>query len=134
MWRCGECGRRFANRNQFHSCRTRPLAEHFAGKPRARELFDLLLTELDGAEVISSLTRIALQDRISFLALMPRHYGLRGHLLLHERVGARQVVRIEQMSSRTFIHHIVLRSEGDIDAEFRALLQRARREATAGPY
>ena len=41
LWKCQECGREFANRNQSHSCGRHTLAHHFRGKPPAiRALFD----------------------------------------------------------------------------------------------
>src|SRR5690242_3327912 len=43
LWRCPECGRGFANRNQSHSCSDVSLQSHFKGKgEHVRELFDAL--------------------------------------------------------------------------------------------
>ena len=74
--RCPQCGRRFANRNQTHSCGRHDLAPHFAGKGRAvRELFDALLGLLRGfgpVTVLPEKTRIAFQVRMSFAAVSIR--------------------------------------------------------------
>ncbi|MEY2488324.1 MAG: hypothetical protein QOC70_266 [Verrucomicrobiota bacterium] len=44
MWRCPECGRQFANRNQSHACGNYTLGSHFEGKPPAvRAIFDKVL-------------------------------------------------------------------------------------------
>ncbi|HEV2036712.1 MAG TPA: hypothetical protein VGU71_21380 [Candidatus Dormibacteraeota bacterium] len=32
LWTCRDCGRAFANRNQFHFCSNRKLEDHFAGR------------------------------------------------------------------------------------------------------
>ena len=32
LWKCPKCGRRFANRNQWHSCGSYTVAQHTAGR------------------------------------------------------------------------------------------------------
>src|SRR5689334_11632396 len=89
MWRCGACGRRFANRNQTHFCGTVNLASHFRGKPpETRRLYDAFVAKLRAlgpVTVLSEKTRIAFQVRMSFAALMTRRGYLRGHLVLDRR-------------------------------------------------
>ena len=47
LWKCPNCGRRFAKARQWHSCEVRALEEHFRGRdPELRELFDELVRRL----------------------------------------------------------------------------------------
>ena len=36
LWKCPRCGHRFVTKNLSHSCVRVRLADHFRGKPRAR--------------------------------------------------------------------------------------------------
>ena len=66
MWRCPDCRRQFANRNQSHACGRHTLAHHFAGKPKSvRLIFDklLALAKKNGPLIVlPEKTRIAFQD------------------------------------------------------------------------
>ena len=47
LWRCPACRREFVKPNQWHSCATRGLDEHFKGRdPHLREVFDALVSKL----------------------------------------------------------------------------------------
>jgi hypothetical protein len=76
MWRCPECGRQFANRNQSHACGRFTLASHFQGKPpTVRAIFDkvLRIAKRNGpVTVLPEKTRIAFQVRMSFAAFVIR--------------------------------------------------------------
>ena len=42
-WRCPKCGREFSKKNQFHSCVSVSIDEHFKNKPpKLKEIFDYL--------------------------------------------------------------------------------------------
>src|SRR5580692_8618483 len=86
LWKCATCGRRFANKNQSHFCSNVSLESHFKGKPpETRRLFEAFLKAVrvhGPVKVLPEKTRIALQVRMSFAALMPRRGYLRGHLVL----------------------------------------------------
>ncbi len=47
LWRCPNCGRKFSNKRQWHSCLSRPLQKHFEGKPLSlKVMFDHLVERL----------------------------------------------------------------------------------------
>ena len=71
LWRCPECGRDFANRNQTHTCAAlRSLDDHFAGKPAVvRELFDELVKWLESFGPFRILPE---KTRITFAQVTPR--------------------------------------------------------------
>jgi hypothetical protein len=128
LWTCGRCGRPFANRNQEHSCGTWTLAQHFDGRPRARKLYDAFVAAVRTFGPVSevpSKTRIGLQTRMIFAAIMPRKTSLRGHLVLARRVVDRRFLRVETYSPRNHVHVFELRSEADLDRRFRSRIGEA---------
>ena len=132
LWQCPSCGRTFANRNQTHTCR--PLGNvdhHFANSdPLVRATFDRLLevvTDIGPVTVLPERSRIALQVRMSFAAVMPRRHWLNGHLVLDHRVESPRFVKIETYSPRNVLHAFRLRAPGDVDAEFIVWLTQAYR-------
>jgi hypothetical protein len=70
LWRCPGCGRRFANRNQAHSCLTMTIEEHLAdATPAAAELNDTIVAALQECgefRVHPQRTRVAFTSRMSF--------------------------------------------------------------------
>ena len=48
LWECRDCGRRFAKRNQTHTCGLATIDRHFADRPpKIRALFDAIRREID---------------------------------------------------------------------------------------
>lgn len=129
MWKCTKCNRHFANRNQSHSCLTRPLKEHFLGrKKRAEAIFKELLKTIKSngpVTIVSSKTRIAFQTRMSFAAIMVRDDFLRGHLVLAERVPDPRFCKIQTISPRNHVHEFILTDPHEIDTRFCELITKA---------
>jgi hypothetical protein len=122
LWKCPECGRRFANRNQSHFCGRNDLDAHFAGKGETvRSLFEALLKLLrrfGPVTVIPEKTRIAFQVRMSFAAISVRQTYLVGHLVLARRVEHPRFTRIETISPRNHVHHFRVAGAADLDEDF----------------
>jgi hypothetical protein len=131
MWRCPDCGRQFANRNQSHSCERHTLASHFAGKPKAlRALFDRLLTlaKKNGPVIVlPEKTRIAFQVRMSFAAFAIRQNWVDGHVVLARRLENPRFRRIETFSPRNHLHAFRFEHIEDIDDEVAAWFAEAYR-------
>jgi uncharacterized protein DUF5655 len=132
VWRCERCGREFANVNQTHTCA--PLGElgrQFDGcEPAVREIFDRILraAETQGpVTVLPEKTRIALQVRMSFAAVMPRRRWLIGHLVLARRVDSSRFTKIEVYSPRNVLHAFKLTTPEEVDDEFAAWIAEAYR-------
>src|SRR6185436_8227728 len=129
LWRCGDCGREFANRNQSHSCATHDLEHHFTGKPpEIRALFDRLVAIVQAigpVRVVPEKTRIAFQVRMSFAQVTPRQRWIDGHVVLARRLEHRRFRRVETFSPRNHLHAFRLESAADLNAEFRAWLREA---------
>jgi hypothetical protein len=130
LWACPACGRQFANRNQTHTCR--PLGDldrHFDGKdPAVRATFDRIVDVVRARGpviVLPETTRIALQVRMSFAALMPRRRWLDGHVVLARRLESPRFRRVEVYSPRNVVHLFRLHGPADVDDVVAAWLAEA---------
>ncbi len=121
MWRCPDCRRQFANRNQSHACGLSTLASHFAGKPaKVRAIFDrlLALAKKNGPVIVQpEKTRIAFQVRMSFAAFVIRRNWVDGHVVLARRLESPRFRRIETFSPRNHLHAFRFEDVNEIDAE-----------------
>ncbi len=130
LWECPKCGRRFANRNQTHTCRRlSDLDQHFIGKePAVRQTFDAILAlvaEIGPVTVLSEKTRIAFQVRMSFAAFVPRKSWLDGHVVLARRLDSPRFQRIQGFSPRNVLHAFRLIGPVEVDCEVRSWLVEA---------
>jgi hypothetical protein len=130
LWRCPNCRRTFANRNQSHTCAPLgDLEQHFAGKELCvREAFDAVLAVVDAlgpVEVLAEKSRIALHVRMSFAAFTPRRSTLPGHLVLARAVDSPRWDKVQVFSPRNVLHAITLRGPHDVDAELAGWLAEA---------
>ena len=124
MWRCPECRREFANRNQSHSCGRYTLASHFAGKPPVvRAIFNKLLAvakQNGRVTVLPEKTRIAFHVRMSFAAFVIRRNWVDGHVVLARRFDHPRFRRIETFSPRNHLHAFRFQSVEEVDEEVAA--------------
>lgn len=132
MWECPECGRRFANRNQTHTCAVvQDLDRHFTGRdPRVRACFDRVLetTRRNGPVVVlPERTRIALQVRMSFAAFTARNRWLDGHVVLARELPSPRFRKIEIYSARNVLHVFRLHEPAEVDDEVAGWLAEAYR-------
>jgi hypothetical protein len=132
LWTCPRCGRTFANPRQRHACA--PLArldDHFAGTdPDVRATFDAILTairRLGPVTVLPEKSRIALQVRMSFAALMPRRHWLNGHLVLARSIDSTRFAGVQTYSPHNIVHTFRLHGPDEVDAEFTGWLAEAYR-------
>jgi hypothetical protein len=131
MWRCPDCRRQFANRNQSHACGRYTLASHFAGKPaNVRAIFDKLrrFAERNGpVTVLPEKTRIAFHVRMSFAAFIIRRNWVDGHVVLARRLENKRFRRIETFSPRNHLHAFRFETVDEVHAEVSAWLAEAYR-------
>jgi Domain of unknown function (DUF5655) len=129
LWRCSECGRSFANRNQSHSCSNVSLESHFVGKTeQARELFDALtaiIKQCGPVKILTEKTRIAFQVRMSFIAVSVRRNYLVGHFVFARRLDHPRFTRVETFSVRNHLHAFHLENHSELDDEFAAWVREA---------
>lgn len=130
LWRCPECDRTFANRNQTHTCaRLRTVDDHFEGKDALlRELFDAFVARLrtiGDFSILPEKSRIAFHVRMSFAQVTPKRRWLDGHLVLARRVDDPLFRKVETMSPRSHVHHFRLNDTADISPAFAGFLREA---------
>jgi hypothetical protein len=129
LWRCPRCGERFTTRNQWHSCGSFDLDRLFArSDPLVRRIYDRFVAAAESfgpVRVIPQKTRIALQVRMRFAALVPRKDALTGHLVLARRHPSARFEKIQTYSPRNHVHVFRLRTEDDLDEELQALVGEA---------
>ena len=129
LWRCSQCGRWFANRNQSHSCSNVSLESHFVGKSaKVRELFDALagmIEKCGPVRILPEKTRIAFQVRMSFIAVQVRREYIIGHFVFARRLEHPRFTRIETFSPGNHLHAFRLDSLDDLDKEFAAWVREA---------
>jgi uncharacterized protein DUF5655 len=129
LWRCPECGRSFANRNQSHSCSDVTLESHFTGKSEnVRRLFDALSAMIEKCgpvKILPETTRIAFQVRMSFIAVQVRRNHLIGHFVFARRVEHPRFTRVERFSPRNHLHAFRLDTLTELDAEVAAWIREA---------
>jgi len=129
MWLCPRCGRKFANRNQSHSCGRYELKSHFEGKPRAvRELYHCFVKQLrehGQIVVLPEKTRIAFQVRMSFAAIQIRSSRIIGHLVLAHRHEHPFFHRIDTISPHNHVHHFKLEKPEDLSRGFCRFIEKA---------
>ena len=131
LWRCKECQRVFANRNQSHACGRYTLAHHFHGKPPAiRALYRevvAVIKSIGPVRVLPEKTRIAFQVRMSFAQVTPRRGWLDGHVVLARRLEHPRFRSVQTFSPRNHLHTFRLFRPEEIDDEFRSWLAEAYR-------
>jgi hypothetical protein len=129
LWRCTECGRGFANRNQSHSCSDVSLTSHFVGKSEeVRAVFNALaamIKRCGPVKVLPEKTRIAFQVRMSFIAVQVRRDYLIGHFVFARRVEHPRFTRVETFSPRNHLHAFRVNGLEDLDEEFVAWVREA---------
>ena len=120
LWRCGACGRSFANSNQSHACGRHALEPYFAGRsPKVRAIYETFRAMLEGfgpVIVLPEKTRIAFQVRMSFAQLTVRRDWVLGHLVLARRAEDGLFTKIESFSPRNHAHHFRLDDPAEVAA------------------
>jgi hypothetical protein len=129
LWRCPRCKEQFTTRNQWHSCGSFNLDDLFAGcDPEVRQLYQQFLAivqECGPVTVIPQKSRIAIQVRMRFAALMPQKKALKGHLILGERHESPCFVKVESLSPRNHLHVFPLESADQLGEPFRQWIHQA---------
>ena len=129
LWKCPDCGREFANRNQSHACGQHDLDHHFHHKPAAiRKLFDQvveIIERIGPVRVLPEKTRIAFQVRMSFAQVTPRREWLDGHVVLARRLEHPRFRAIQTFSPRNHLHAFRITCAADLDDDFVAWMREA---------
>jgi len=120
-WECPKCGRRFKNKNQWHSCVTVSVDDHFEGRPeRLRAIFDMLLrkvSKLDDVRVDAVKTGINLARGSHFAMLNVRKDWINLEFVVKRELESPRFQRAFRIYEDNFGYRVRLREPGDIDDE-----------------
>jgi uncharacterized protein DUF5655 len=130
LWRCPNCKRVFANRNQTHTCAgLHDLDHHFANRdPIVREIYERVATAVKAIGpviILPEKTRIAFQVRMSFAQVTPRQKWLDGHVVLARRLDHPRFRKIETFSPKNHLHAFRLEHPDDVDETFISWMREA---------
>jgi hypothetical protein len=121
MWTCPECGRIFSKTAQPHSCRKIALEEHFKNKEKAKELFNVLVKEIDSkigkCRIISIPCCIHLFGNNDFLAALPKKDRLEIRFSLNRKLDSPRLKIAVPVSSKTYKNCLDLTAIKEIDGE-----------------
>jgi hypothetical protein len=128
LWTCPSRGKRYVNKNNWHSCRVVPLDSLFAGKGSAHELFDAYLgraREIGPVDVDISQTGLAFMTRVRFAGAKVRRNRLRVGFWLRRRVESPRIVRTEFIPPDNWIHELDVTDVAQLDDELQGWLREA---------
>ena len=129
MWTCPKCKRIFDKAEQPHSCQRVPIEQHFKNKENAKELFDLLLTDINNkigkCQIISLPCCIHLYGIYDFLAALPKRDRLEIRFALNRKLDNPRLKQSVSLSSKGVKNCIDLNNEDEIDKELISWLKEA---------
>ena len=137
LWQCPLCGRRFARKNQSHSCIVHPVANHFLGKPaRLRQTFERLLAKtrrLGPVRVDAVKSAINLSGKNHFAMVYVLKASLKMDFALYGIPRSGRILRTEKLGGNRYLHYVRLTRLEDVDDELLGWLEEAYFLAQAEP-
>jgi len=119
MWTCNKCQRVFEKADQPHSCQKVPIETHFKNKNKAKEIFDLLYSEIEEkvgkCRVISLPCCIHLFGNYDFLAALPKKDRLEVRFGLNRKLQSPRLIQVVPISAKSFKNCIDVKSIEEID-------------------
>lgn len=130
MWKCPKCGRRFANRNQEHSCGRFSVEDFLRGKTREAialyRAFESLVKRVGPITLAPAKTRIGFQARMIFAAVNKlKSDTLEAHVVLARRLENPRFTKIQTISPRNHVHNFQIRDVSELDDEVLGWLEEA---------
>ena len=129
LWRCTHCGRKFAKRNQRHSCLAHTVEDHFRGKdPQIRQTYELLiarLREFGPLRVDAVKSSVNLVSKYHFGGLSVRSDYIRLGFLSDEVIEDERITRRQKQGPNKVSHWVRLRSPRDVDGRLMSWLKKA---------
>ena len=128
-WQCPRCRRRFAKRNQWHSCRPLPPSAHFRNKPK--ELWSIYNALVRGVRQFGPVridavkTGINLTSRYHFGGVDVRRDYLRVGFLSDKVIRNTRIVKTQRLGPAKVAHTVWLRTCDDVDDQLLGWFRRA---------
>ena len=121
MWTCPTCDKRFARKNQWHSCANIDLQRHFNEKdPKLRKIFDALVSRIrEFGDIRMNPVKSSVQFLASttFLSVKVLRDSLNLEFYLKEKQERFPIYKTLQLSSKKIVHFIRISSNKEIDRQ-----------------
>jgi uncharacterized C2H2 Zn-finger protein len=132
LWKCPRCGRSFKNKNQWHSCVSYSVADHFQEKPiQLMETFDYLISKIKQfgpLRVDAVKTGINLAAKSHFAMVFVQKDDLKLDFLSDRKLVDDRIVRTQKLDtgSRVYVNHMIkLKEKRDVDPQLLSWLKRS---------
>jgi len=130
LWTCPKCKRKFKNKNQVHSCKAYPIANHFKGKEEiARPLFNYLKgkikEDIGNFKVVSLQCCIHLETSSAFAGVYALRDRIRIHFTLDHELKNPRIDKFTKTSRNRYLYSIDIKGTNEIDKELLSWLSQA---------
>ena len=131
MWTCPECGRSFANKNQWHACQTTTVEDVLDAKSDlAVSIYEAVVEALESAgdfRIHPQKTRIAFISRMTFAGVSLAQRWVDLSFMLARPLDDIRVRRLELFGPSSWGHTVRLSHSEEVDADVKAWLAEALR-------
>jgi len=121
MWTCPNCGKKFRNQNQEHSCARVPVDAHLKNKPAGiRMIYDRLMQEVHRFGDISVnpvKSSIQVKAGANFLSIRAKKDRVEIDFFLDREVTKSPISRTFRISAHRVLHSAVLESYEQVNKE-----------------
>ncbi len=128
MWKCKNCGKRYAKQNQSHKCESNPVEVLLRFDPKLIALYNELLdgiNEIGEFDIKTSSKAITFSGKVAFAVIYARRYGLELGLFLDFESNYKGIYKRMQNSKSKIYHVIKVTETSDITSELLGLIHSA---------
>lgn len=119
MWTCPECGKKFRNRNQWHSCYRFSLDDHLIKKSEnIRSTILLLIRNIEqfGPLQLNPVkSSIQVKAGATFLSIRAKKDHVELEFQLGRQIDDFPVHRVVRISGKRYLHFVYIQDPDDVD-------------------
>ncbi len=128
LWICPECGAKFVNENQWHSCGLATLDDWLDGLgPRGRALYDgfeAVIARCGEYHVGPAKTRIAFLGRVRFAGITRlSDAGMRISFALPDPIASERFTKVDEVVPGWWVHEVDVADPAELDDELEAWIR-----------
>jgi hypothetical protein len=119
FWKCPKCGREFSKKEQFHSCVSISIEDHFKHKsPELRKIFEVIRNKVEkfGIMRIDAVkTSINFGGKSQFCVIFVSQEKLKLEFLLNRRIEDSRFLKVRGPTNNYYTYTIILKNRKDVD-------------------
>lgn len=119
MWTCPECGKKFRNKNQWHSCYRLSLNDHLKNKPGNIQNTILLLIrnieQFGPLQLNPVKSSIQVKAGATFLSIRAKKDLVELEFQLSRSIEDFPVHRVVRISGKRYLHFVYIQDPEDVD-------------------